>query len=132
MFVIYIITYLKLVNSLKSLGSDLSVQRLNTAGNYLFYALIISIVGYILIPVFLYLDVFISLTTAPLTSIYSTLSIFAVPLIVMIVAYILEILSFYNAYTGIGEFLNSPRAIPPSPMQQNTPPQQPEPPKFSF
>ncbi|MEM3252738.1 MAG: hypothetical protein QXM94_03565, partial [Thermoplasmata archaeon] len=135
-FVIYIITYLKLVSSLKSLSADLSVQSLNKAGNYLFYALIISIIGYILIPVFFYLDVFISSKTASSTSIYSILSILALPLIVMIVAYILEILSFYNAYTGIDEFLNKPRAISTQSIQQNPPqqqpPQSPEPPKFSF
>ncbi len=126
----YILTYLKLVNSFKSLGSDLSVQRLNNAGTYLFYALIISIVGYILLPVLFYFHVFILSISVPLSS--SVVATLAVPSIVMIVAYILEIVSFYNAYTGIDEFLNRPRAIPPSPMQQNTPPQQPEPPKFSF
>ncbi len=132
MFVTYIITYLKLVNSFKSLGSDLSVHRLNTAGTYLFYALIISIVGYILLPLFFYFHVFILSITVPLSSISSVVATLAVPSIVIIVAYILEIVSFYNAYTGIDEFLKRPRAIPPSSMQQNTPPQQPEPPKFSF
>ncbi|MGC8630706.1 MAG: zinc-ribbon domain-containing protein [Thermoplasmata archaeon] len=134
-FIIYIITYLKVVNSLKSLSVDLSVQRLKKAGNLLFYALIITIVGELLIPLFLYIDVFISLKTAALNSlnsIYSMLAILAVPMILIVVAYILEIISFYNAYTGIDEFNNRPRAIPAVSNQQYPPPQQPEPPKFTF
>jgi len=134
MLIFYIITYLKVVNSLKSLGADLSVQTLHKAGNYLFYALIISIVGDILLPVFFYVDIFVSSISAAKISLYSIFLILLVPLIVIIAAYILEILSFHNAYTGIDEFLNRPRGMPAPPMQQYPPqqPQSPEPPKFSF
>ena len=109
--VIYLIAYLKLVSSLKYLSSDLSVQRLYNAGNYLFYALIISIISYILMPIFIYINISIFLASAPF-SIFTLLGILSIPIVVAIVSYILELIAFYDAYTGIDEFLNRYRFSP--------------------
>ena len=132
----YMIAYLKVVNALKYLSLDLSVSRLNKAGNYLLYSLIIYLITTIMIPVFLIVDFLIAITsiaklatmisfTSP-SVMQSTLSAFlktltsssfilklAMPyivtivifVIVLIVALVLKVSSYRNAYKGIDSVL---------------------------
>ncbi|MDP8012183.1 MAG: DUF996 domain-containing protein [Thermoplasmata archaeon] len=105
--IIYLISYLKLISSLKALSEDLGVQRLRNAGNYLFYALILGIVAFVVTVIVIAINgVIASITTSASSPgiIYSLLFALVIPLVIGLVSYILQIIAYYNAYKGIDEF----------------------------
>jgi len=105
--VIYLVPYIKLIKSLKFLSEDLQVRKLHSAGNYLFYSLIMNIIS-IILPILLYESISkvvpllsSSLTTKSLTAIFSIL---AVSIVLIIIFSIFQLIGYHSAYTGIDEF----------------------------
>lgn len=115
----YLMAYLSVVKSLRLLSEDLQVKKLYSAGSYLFYSLILVIISIIITPILLLLfypavSAAIFAGLAFLAS-YAILSAFAVPIIIDIIALILQLFSYHSAYIGIDEFMNRYRGFPPVP-----------------
>jgi len=122
----YLMAYLSVVKSLRLLSEDLQVKKLYSAGSYLFYSLILVIISIIITPVLLIVS--LSAVSAAIAAgltvqvFYAILGALAVPIIIDIIAFILQLVSYHSAYTGIDEFMyrytGFPPVSPPSPPVQ--------------
>jgi len=106
--IIYLVAYIKLIKSLKFLSKDLQVRKLHSAGNYLFYSLIINIISIILLLILIFISIseIVHLLSSSLTiqSLTAILSIFALPIFLIIISFIFQLIGYHSAYTGINEF----------------------------
>jgi hypothetical protein len=104
--VVGLISYIRLSQSLKILGKELSVIRITKAGRYLIYSIIITVIGSIssIVILFSYFT-FISIQrTSSINSVVTLLPLIALPLIVILAGTIVEIFAFHSAYSGIDDF----------------------------
>jgi uncharacterized membrane protein len=104
--VVGLIAYIRLSQSLKILGTELSVRKIFNAGRYLIYSIIVTAVGSIASVVFIFgYSAFVLIRgTDYISSVVALLPLIAVPLIVLLVGVILEIIAFHSAYSGIDDF----------------------------
>lgn len=119
--VVYLVAFVKLARSLKFLGRDLSVKSLASAGDYLVYSLIAYLAMYIALPLLFglsFLQGIRFLTTnstvsGTVTSVASTaiisvvapfFGLFAAVASFSLVIWILQLLAYHSAYSGIDEY----------------------------
>ena len=127
--IIYIVAYIKLINSLKFLSEDLQVRKLYSAGNYLLYSLILVFVSVILLIIILYIS--ISAIASSLSSGLTTQSLMvllgslAIPIVLIIIAFIFQLIGYHSAYTGIDEFKSRYNIFVPPPAPPAQPPYPP-------
>ncbi|MGC8565476.1 MAG: zinc-ribbon domain-containing protein [Thermoplasmata archaeon] len=127
--IIYLVAYIKVIKSLKFLSEDLQVRKLHSAGNYLLYSLVVNIISIVLLPILLFLSISAiaptlssGLTTQSLTVLLGAL---AVPIVIIIIAYILQLIGYHSAYTGIDEFKSRYNIFVPPPVPPAQPPYPP-------
>jgi len=127
--IIYLVAYIKLIKSLKFLSEDLQVRKLHSAGNYLLYSLIMNIISIILLPILLFVSISAiapslssGLTTQSLTVILGAL---AIPIVLIIISFILQLIGYHSAYTGIDEFKSRYNIFVPPPAPSVQPPYPP-------
>jgi len=107
--ILYLVSYIKLIKSLKFLSKDLQVKELHSASNYLLYYLIINIIFIILLPILQFVS-----SSAIVHSLSSDLAnqslmfklgeleiLGVVPLIILLV---LNAIGYYLAHAGIRQF----------------------------
>jgi hypothetical protein len=103
--ILYLVSYIKLIKSLKFLSKDLQVKKLHNASNYLYYSLIMNIILIILLPILLFVSIsaIVHSLSSDLISQLGELNIllYVVPIIIL---FVLQAIGCYFAYTGIDEF----------------------------
>jgi uncharacterized membrane protein len=104
--IVGLISYIRLSQSLKILGRELSVIRIANAGRYLIYSIIITVIGSLssTVVIFSYSTLISVQRTSSISSVVALLPLIALPLIVILVGAILEIVAFHSAYSGIDDF----------------------------
>ena len=104
--VVGLISYIRLSQSLKILGRELSVIRITNAGRYLIYSIIITVVGSIssIVILFSYFTFVSVQRTSTISSVMTLLPLIALPVIVILAGTIMEIIAFHSAYSGIDDF----------------------------
>jgi hypothetical protein len=119
--VVYLVAYLKVAHSLKLLGGSLSLKALVNAGNYLVYSIVTYAAMYVALPLlitfFLAADVKVLsanntlsgtfTTVAPLAGFASLapfIGLFALVALFSLVGWILQLLAYHSAYSGIDEY----------------------------
>lgn len=113
--VLYVITYLKLAETLKLLSSELSVPKLGSAGDYLKISIILSVITSFIAVASLYYTfrsevVLLSShpghapTGFPVSPVFSLFGVFGYTFLVAIVGLIFQLIAYHGAYSGLDEF----------------------------
>jgi len=105
--ILYLVSYIKLIKSLKFLSIELQVEKLNAASKYLHYSLIMYIILIIILPILLFVSI-----SAIVHSLSSDLISQSLPveleiladIVPIIILYILQAIGYYFAYAGIRQF----------------------------
>jgi len=105
--ILYLVSYIKLIKSLKFLSKDLQVKKLHTASKYLHYSLIMYIILFILLPILLFVS--ISTIVHSLSSDLISQSLLVeleilVGVVPIIILFVLQAIGYYFAYAGIRQF----------------------------
>jgi len=105
--ILYLVSYIKLIKSLKFLSKDLQVKELHSASNYLLYSLIINIIFIILLPILQFVS-----SSAIVHSLSSDLANQSLPVelgilvgvVPIIILFVLQAIGYYLAHAGISQF----------------------------
>jgi len=105
--ILYLVSYIKLIKSLKFLSKDLQVKKLRIASNFLHYTLIMYIILIILLPILLFVS--ISAIVHSLSSHLMSQSLLGelgilVVVALIIISFVLKAIGYYFAYAGIRQF----------------------------
>jgi len=105
--ILYLVSYIKLIKSLKFLSKDLQVKKLHTASNYLHYSLIMYIILIILLPILLFVSISAIVHSLSSNLISQSLPVeleILVGVVPIIILFVLQAIGYYFAYAGIRQF----------------------------
>jgi len=98
--ILYLVSYIKLIKSLKFLSKDLQVKKLLTASNFLHYTLI-------LLPILLFVSISAIVHSLSSNLISQSLPVeleILVGFVPIIILFVLQAIGYYFAYAGIRQF----------------------------
>jgi len=105
--ILYLVSYIKLIKSLKFLSIELQVKKLHTASKYLHYSLIMYIILIIILPILLFMSISAIVHSLSSDLISQSLPVeleILVDVVPIIILFVLQAIGYYFAYAGIRQF----------------------------